>query len=52
MVAGLVELERELDSERMRSQLVVALDPKSRIHDNSDATLWLDPAQHADLRSP
>ena len=27
----------------MRSQLVVALDPKSRIRDNSDATLWLDP---------
>ena len=43
MVAGLEELERELDSERMRSQLVVALDPKSRIRDNSDATLWLDP---------
>ena len=43
MVAGLAELERELDSERMRSQLVVALDPKSRIRDNSDATLWLDP---------
>ena len=37
------ELERELDSERMRSQLVVALDPTSRIHDDSDATLWLDP---------
>ena len=43
MVAGLQELERELDSERMRSQLVVALEPMSRIRDNSDATLWLDP---------
>ena len=43
MVAGLEELERELDSERMRSQLVVALDPMSRIDDDSDATLWLDP---------
>jgi multiple sugar transport system ATP-binding protein len=43
MVAGLEELERELDSERMRSQLVVALDPNSRISDNTDATLWLDP---------
>ena len=43
MVAGLQELERELDSERMRSQLVVALEPMSRISDNSDATLWLDP---------
>ena len=28
---GLQELERELDSERMRSQLVVALEPMSRI---------------------
>ena len=43
MVAGLQELERELDSERMRSQLVVALDPMSRIHDDSEATLWFDP---------
>ena len=43
MVAGLQELERELDSERMRSQLVVALEPMSRIRDNSEATLWLDP---------
>jgi multiple sugar transport system ATP-binding protein len=43
MVAGVQELERELDSERMRSQLVVALDTMSRIRDNSDATLWLDP---------
>jgi multiple sugar transport system ATP-binding protein len=43
MVAGLKELERELDSERMRSQLVVALAPMSRISDNVDATLWLDP---------
>ena len=43
MVAGLQELERELDSERMRSQLVVALEPMSRISDNSDAKLWLDP---------
>ena len=43
MVAGLDELERELDSERMRSQLVVALDPTSRIMDDADATLWLDP---------
>ncbi len=43
MVAGLQELERELDSERMRSQLVVALDPMSRIRDESDATLWIDP---------
>jgi multiple sugar transport system ATP-binding protein len=43
MVAGLEELERELDSERMRSQLIVALEPMSRISDDADATLWLDP---------
>jgi multiple sugar transport system ATP-binding protein len=43
MVAGLQELERELDSERMRSQLVVALEPMSRIRDNSEAALWLNP---------
>jgi multiple sugar transport system ATP-binding protein len=43
MVAGLQELERELHSERMRSQLVVALEPMSRIIDDADATLWLDP---------
>jgi multiple sugar transport system ATP-binding protein len=43
MVAGLQELERELDSERMRSQLVVALEPMSRIQDNTEAELWLEP---------
>jgi len=45
MVAGLDELERELDSERMRSQLVVALDPMSRISDGAQAKLWFDPRQ-------
>jgi multiple sugar transport system ATP-binding protein len=43
VVAGLHELERELDSERMRSQLVVALDPASRISDGTEAELWFDP---------
>jgi multiple sugar transport system ATP-binding protein len=41
--AGLNELERELDSERLRSQLVVALDPMSRITHGGDAELWFDP---------
>jgi multiple sugar transport system ATP-binding protein len=41
--AGLHELERELDSERLRSQLVVALDPTSRIRDGAEAELWFDP---------
>ena len=36
------ELERELDSERMRTQLVVALDPASRIRPGSKAELWFD----------
>jgi len=42
-VADLNALERELDSERMRSQLVVALEPTSRIRDGSEAELWFDP---------
>jgi multiple sugar transport system ATP-binding protein len=37
------ELERELDSERMRSQLVVALDPSSKIVDDTEAELLFDP---------
>jgi len=41
----LAELERELDSERLRSQLVVSLDPSSRIRDGEQATLWLDPSR-------
>jgi multiple sugar transport system ATP-binding protein len=43
MEAHLNELEKELDSERMRSQLVVALDPASRIDDGTEAELWFDP---------
>jgi len=43
LAAELDELERELDSERMRSQLVVALDPASRIGRSSMAKLWFDP---------
>ncbi|SNY39274.1 ABC transporter ATP-binding protein [Paractinoplanes atraurantiacus] len=39
----LEELERELDSEQMRTQLVVALDAGSRIRSGSKAQLWFDP---------
>jgi multiple sugar transport system ATP-binding protein len=39
--ARLGELERELDSERLRDQLVVALDPSSPIRAGQDAELWL-----------
>lgn len=38
----LAELARELDSEALRTQLVVGLDTSSRIEENSQATLWLD----------
>jgi multiple sugar transport system ATP-binding protein len=41
--ATLEELERDLDSERMRSQLVVALDPSSTIDAGTSAKLWFDP---------
>jgi multiple sugar transport system ATP-binding protein len=43
LTTGLSELEKELDSERMRSQLVVALDPASAITDRSQAEIWFDP---------
>jgi multiple sugar transport system ATP-binding protein len=36
-------LQRELDSEQMRTQLVVALDPASTIRSGSAAQLWFDP---------
>ncbi|WP_433382974.1 ABC transporter ATP-binding protein [Actinoplanes sp. CA-142083] len=39
----LEELERELDSEQMRTQLVVALDASSRIKSGVPAELWFDP---------
>jgi multiple sugar transport system ATP-binding protein len=42
--AKLGELEKELDSERMRNQLVVALDPTSRITAGEEAEIWLNPA--------
>ncbi|MBZ2196590.1 ABC transporter ATP-binding protein [Occultella gossypii] len=40
----LEELDRELDGEGMRTQLVVALDSLSTIRDGDAATLWFDPA--------
>nr|WP_231947869.1 hypothetical protein [Jiangella sp. DSM 45060] len=40
--AQLAELERELDSEALRTQLVVALDASSRIPEGTPASLWLD----------
>src|SRR5699024_1441553 len=40
----LEELERDLDGEGMRSQLVVALDSLSRLIPGDTARLWFDPA--------
>jgi multiple sugar transport system ATP-binding protein len=39
----LAKLEKDLDSERLRPQLVVALDPMSRVADGAEAELWVDP---------
>jgi multiple sugar transport system ATP-binding protein len=39
----LADLERELDSEALRTQLIVSLDPASRITDGDDAQLFVDP---------
>ena len=41
----LEELDRDLDGEGMRTQIVVALDAKSRIRDGDRAQLWFDPAR-------
>jgi multiple sugar transport system ATP-binding protein len=41
----LAELQEELDSEHVRTQMVVSLDPASRITDGQSAQLWLNPAQ-------
>jgi multiple sugar transport system ATP-binding protein len=41
----LADLEHELDSEQLRTQMVVSLDPSSRIRDGEAAELWLDPSR-------
>ncbi|HEX5366380.1 MAG TPA: sn-glycerol-3-phosphate ABC transporter ATP-binding protein UgpC [Acidimicrobiales bacterium] len=41
----LEELATELDSEQIRTQLVVTLDPESRVRAGAEAELWLDPAR-------
>ncbi|WP_129670132.1 ABC transporter ATP-binding protein [Phytoactinopolyspora endophytica] len=38
----LADLERELDSEALRTQLVVSLDASSLIEESSTASLWMD----------
>jgi multiple sugar transport system ATP-binding protein len=41
----LAELATELDSEHLRTQLVVTLDAESQVTEGSDAELWLDPSR-------
>jgi multiple sugar transport system ATP-binding protein len=45
IASKLAELESELDSEQMRTQMCVELDPMSRVNDGDTATLWLDPSR-------
>jgi multiple sugar transport system ATP-binding protein len=39
------ELARELDSETLRTQLVVSIDAASRLRENEPADLWMDPSK-------
>jgi multiple sugar transport system ATP-binding protein len=41
----LQELATELDSEQLRTQLVVSLEPESRVARGTEADLWLDPSR-------
>jgi multiple sugar transport system ATP-binding protein len=41
VVEELAQLERELDSEALRTQLVVSLDSSSRISEGQEATFWV-----------
>ncbi|WP_456844315.1 ABC transporter ATP-binding protein [Cellulomonas sp. P5_C6] len=41
----LEELDRDLDGEGLRTQLIVALPSETKIRDGRDATLWFDPAR-------
>ncbi len=41
----LTQLERDLDGESMRTQLVVSLDGASRIAEGDEATIWVDAAK-------
>ncbi len=45
LLASIDELERELDGDQARTQLVVALDPSSRVMAGETAELWFDPEE-------
>jgi multiple sugar transport system ATP-binding protein len=47
----LAQLERDLDSETLRTQLVVSLDANSRIAKGQEARIWMDPS-HMHLFDP
>jgi multiple sugar transport system ATP-binding protein len=47
----LAQLERDLDGESLRTQLVVSLDGASRISEGDEATIWVD-ARHIHLFDP
>ncbi len=42
ITATLSDLQTDLDSEQMRLQMTVSLDPMSRVHDGDTVSLWLD----------
>ncbi len=44
VAAKLAELDKELDGESMRHQMVVTLDARSRVREGDRARLWFDPA--------
>src|SRR4051794_11192935 len=45
VASTLEELDRDLDGEGLRTQLIVALASETKIRDGEDATLWFDPAR-------
>src|SRR6478735_7309523 len=45
VASTLEELDRDLDGEGLRTQLIVALPSETKIRDGRDATLWFDPAR-------
>jgi len=45
VASKLEELDRDLDGEGMRTQMVVALDSESRVRDGDKASLWFDPTK-------
>jgi multiple sugar transport system ATP-binding protein len=51
VASQLAQLEKDLDSEALRTQLVVSLDANSRIQKGEEAEIWMDPT-HMHLFDP